>query len=86
MHQSFLIIDAFLQGDHGLGPGHSFYIIDLIDDILCMAGILRSDLAEQVEFTSCDMSNGHKGYLTDSFQYELCLRGLLQEDTNICNK
>jgi len=83
VHQTLLVVDALLQGDHGLGPGDPIDIIDFEDDVLGMVGVLGPYLAENIEFSGGDVRHGHIGNLAQPFQDELGLVCLLQKDAHI---
>jgi len=46
MHQALFVVDAFLEGNHGLCTTDSFDVVDFKDDILCVVRIPRPYFTE----------------------------------------
>ena len=86
MHQALLVVDALLQGNHGLRTADPIDIVYLKDDIFGMGGVPRPDLAEDIELPGGYMGNRYIRYLRQSLQHKLGLMGLLQENPDIGNK
>ena len=86
VHQTFLVIDAFFQGNHGFGSGNPFDIVHAVDDLLSVAGILCPDLTKDIELPGGNMRYGNKGDFIDSLQNELSLGGFLEKDSHISDK
>ena len=83
MHQTFLVINALFEGDHGLCSVNSFNIIKSEDDLLGMVSISGPYLTEHIKFPGGYVSHGDKGNLIYSFQYKFRLRGILKKDPNV---
>ena len=86
MNQPFLVIDAFLQGDHGFGATYPLNIVYAKDDILGMCSVLCPYFAEDIEFSSGYMGYGYIGNFGEPFQYKFGLMRLLKEDPHISDK
>ena len=59
MHQPFLIVNALLEGNHGLCPAYAFNIVYLEYNILGMRCVFCPDLAKDIELTSGNMCYGN---------------------------
>ena len=86
MHQTFFIIDALFQGNHGFRSADTINIVYFEDDVFGMCSIFCPNLTENIEFSGSDVRNGHIGYLVQSLQHKLGLMGFLKKNTHVSYK
>jgi hypothetical protein len=67
MHEPFLVIDALLQGDHGLCSANTINIVYPENNIFGMIGILSPNLTEDIELSGSDVRDCHVRNLIQSF-------------------